>query len=48
VSLPTIAICATIKALMEACEVLRSGVFAPLVQEGRLCSGQDIGRLIEA
>lgn len=46
VSLPTIAICATIKALTGACEVLKSGVFTPLLQEGRLCSGQDIGRLI--
>lgn len=48
VSLPTIAICATIKALTGACEVLKSGVFTPLLQEGRLCSGQDIGRLIGA
>lgn len=46
VSLPTIAICATIKALTGACEVLKSGVFTPLLQEARLCSGQDIGRLI--
>ena len=46
VSLPTIAICAAIKALTGACDVLKTGVFAPLVQEGRLCSGQDIGRLI--
>lgn len=46
VSLPTIAICATIKALTGACEVLKSGVLTPLLQEARLCSGQDIGRLI--
>ena len=46
VSLPTIAICATIKALMGACEVVKTGAFTALLQEGRLCSGQDIGRLI--
>ena len=46
VSLPTVAICATIKALMGACEVVKLGVFTPLLQEGRLCSSQDIGRLI--
>lgn len=46
VSLPTIAICATIKALTGVCDKLKSGVFSPLVQEGRLCSPQDIGRLI--
>jgi 2-methylisocitrate lyase-like PEP mutase family enzyme len=45
VSLPTIAICATIKALAGVCDVLKSGVFTTLVQEGRLCSPQDIGRL---
>jgi 2-methylisocitrate lyase-like PEP mutase family enzyme len=48
VSLPTIAICATIKALAGACDVLKSGVFTSLIQEGRLCSPQDIGRLIGA
>lgn len=46
VSLPTIAICSTIKAVIGACEVVKTGVFAPLLQEGRLCSGQDVGRLI--
>ena len=46
VSLPTVAICATIKALTEACEVVKTGVFTPLLQEARLCSAQDIGRLI--
>ncbi len=48
VSLPTIAICATIKALTGACESLKGGEFKPLVEEGRLCSGQDIGRLLGA
>ena len=46
VSLPTIAICASIKGLLQAMEVLKSGVFTGLVQEERLCSAQDIGRLI--
>ncbi len=46
VSLPTIAICATIKALTGACEVLKTGAFTPLLEQGRLCTGQEIGRLI--
>ncbi len=46
VSLPTIAICASIKGLLQAMEGLKSGVFTCLVQEGRLCSAQDIGQLI--
>ena len=46
VSLPTIAICASIKGVLQAMEGLKSGVFTGLVQEGRLCSAQDIGRLI--
>lgn len=48
VSLPTIAISATIKALAGACDVLKSGAFTSLIQEGRLCSSQDIGLLIGA
>ncbi len=48
VSLPTIAICATIKAVMGACESLKRGEFKPLVEAGRLCSGQDIGSLLGA
>ncbi len=35
-------------AVTGACEVVKTGVFAPLLQAGRLCSGQDIGRLIGA
>lgn len=46
VSLPTIAICASIRGLLQAMEALKSGAFTSLVQEGRLCSAQDIGRLI--
>jgi len=46
VSLPTIAICAAIKALIGVCDHLKSGVFTTLIDEGRLCSPQDIGRLI--
>lgn len=46
VSLPTIAICASIKGLLQAMEALKSGAFTSLVQEGRLCSAQDIGQLI--
>lgn len=48
VSLPSIAISANIKALLQAMEALKSGVFASLIQEGRLCSAQDIGRLLGA
>jgi 2-methylisocitrate lyase-like PEP mutase family enzyme len=46
VSLPSIAISANIKAVLEAMEALKSGVFTSLIQEGRLCSAQDIGRLL--
>lgn len=48
VSLPCIAISASIKALLQAMEALKSGGFKSLIQEGRLCSSQDIGRLIGA
>jgi 2-methylisocitrate lyase-like PEP mutase family enzyme len=48
VSLPSIAISANIKALLQAMEALKSGVFISLIQEGRLCSAQDIGRLLGA
>ena len=48
VSLPSIAISASIKALLQAMEALKSGVFTSLIQEGRLCSSQDIGRLLGA
>jgi 2-methylisocitrate lyase-like PEP mutase family enzyme len=48
VSLPSIAISATIKALLESMDALKSGVFTSLIQQGRLCSPQDIGRLIGA
>jgi 2-methylisocitrate lyase-like PEP mutase family enzyme len=46
VSLPTVAICSTIKALMGTMEALKSGEFNGLLAEGRLSSGQDIGRLV--
>ncbi len=46
VSLPTIAICASIKGLLQAMETLKSGVFTGLIQEGRLCSAQNIQQLI--
>ncbi len=46
VSLPSIAICATIKALMGVCEALQSGEFTQIVRQGRLCSPQDIVRLV--
>jgi len=48
VSLPSVAISASIKALLQAMEALKSGVFRGLAQEGRLCSPQDIGRLLGA
>jgi 2-methylisocitrate lyase-like PEP mutase family enzyme len=48
VSLPSIAISANIKALLQAMEALKSGVFTSLIQEGRLCSARDIGRLLGA
>jgi 2-methylisocitrate lyase-like PEP mutase family enzyme len=48
VSLPSIAISASIKALLQAMEALKSGVFTNLIQEGRLCTSQDIGRLLPA
>jgi 2-methylisocitrate lyase-like PEP mutase family enzyme len=48
VSLPSIAISANIKALLQAMEALKSGVFKSLIQEGRLCSAQDIGRVLGA
>ena len=48
VSLPSIAISANIKALLQAMEALKSGVFTSLIQEGWLCSAQDIGRLLGA
>ncbi|MEI7940833.1 MAG: isocitrate lyase/PEP mutase family protein [Verrucomicrobiota bacterium] len=48
VSLPSIAISASIKALLQTMEALKSGVFTRLAQEGRLCSAQDIGRLLRA
>ena len=48
VSLPSIAISVSIKALLQAMEALKSGVFRGLAQEGRLCSPQDIGRLLGA
>jgi 2-methylisocitrate lyase-like PEP mutase family enzyme len=38
VSLPSIAISASVKALLQAMEALKSGVFRSLIQEGRLCS----------
>ena len=46
VSLPSIAISASIKTLLQAMEALKSGVFTSLIQEGRLCSAQDIGGLL--
>ena len=48
VSLPSIAITATIKALLQAMDALKSGVFTSLIREGRLCTSQDIGRLLGA
>jgi len=48
VSLPSIAISATIKALLESTDALKSGVFTSIVAKGCLCSPQDIGRLIVA
>jgi 2-methylisocitrate lyase-like PEP mutase family enzyme len=48
VSLPSIAISASVKALLQAMEALKSDVFTNLIQEGRLCSFQDIGRLLGA
>lgn len=48
VSLPSIAISATVKALLESTDALKSGVFTSLVAQGCLCSPQDIGRLIGA
>lgn len=45
VSLPAIAICAAIKALTGAMDELNSGLLTKLVEEGRLASGQEIGRL---
>ncbi len=46
VSLPTLAICATIKALTGACDAVKTGAFTPLLEQGRLCTGQEIGRVI--
>ena len=48
VSLPSIAISATIKALLESTGALKSGVFTSLIAKKCLCSPQDIGRLIGA
>jgi 2-methylisocitrate lyase-like PEP mutase family enzyme len=48
VSLPSIAICATIQALLQTMDALKSGAFTNLIQKGRLCSGQDIGRSVGA
>ncbi len=48
VSLPSIAISASIKAVLQAMEALKSGAFTELAREGRLCSPQDIGRLLGA
>jgi 2-methylisocitrate lyase-like PEP mutase family enzyme len=48
VSLPSIAISATVKALFQAMDALKSGMFTSLTTAGRLCSPQDIGRLIGA
>lgn len=48
VSLPTVAICATVKALLQTMDALKSGRFTDLLQEGRLCGGEDIGRLVGA
>ncbi len=45
VSLPSIAISATVKALLGAVDALKSGVFTGLAREGRLASAQEIGRL---
>ncbi len=46
VSLPSIAVSASVQAVMQAMEALKSGLFTGLIREGRLCSPQDIGRLI--
>jgi 2-methylisocitrate lyase-like PEP mutase family enzyme len=46
VSLPSIAISAAVKALLQAMDAMKSGGFTRLAEEGRLCSSQDIGRLI--
>ena len=48
VSLPSIAISATVKALLHSMDALKSGVFTSLAEERCLCSPQDIGRLIGA
>lgn len=43
-----VAVSATIKALLESTDALKSGVFTSLVAKGCLCSPRDIGRLIGA
>jgi 2-methylisocitrate lyase-like PEP mutase family enzyme len=48
VSLPFTAICAAVKALLQATAALKSGVFTSLIQQDRLCSPQEIERLIGA
>ncbi len=45
VSLPSIAISASVKALQDAMDALKSGVFTRLTGEGRWASGREIGRL---
>jgi 2-methylisocitrate lyase-like PEP mutase family enzyme len=47
VSLPFIAIAATIKALTQSMESLKSGEFAELLEAKRLCNRQEIKRLID-
>ncbi len=46
VSLPFIAINAAMKALLQSMDALKSGAFTSIIQEGRLCSPEDLGRLI--
>ena len=46
VSLPSIAISATVKALLQSMAALNTGEFRSLMAEDRLCNPQDIGRLI--
>ena len=48
VSLPSIAISAASKALMQSMDALKSGVFTRLATADRLCRAQAIGNLIGA
>jgi hypothetical protein len=43
-----VAICATVKALLQSTDALKSGRFTDPLQEGRLCGGPDLGRLVGA